>query len=259
MDLNCILETTAGGNSENNGEVECSNRTNANMVRSALTTMKSIIILNGSNLQIEIEELWCFALQHCVFIQRRLYNQMRKDIPYFLVYGIRPTAKELVLFGSIVTLINPSKNLLPKLSNERATEVYFVGFSNHDSCRLVWIPGSPRKFYRARQCIIDDSKTFCLLQNQFSSPALPILTKLDETLASKLESMIVSPTQLDTTDQKFVPVDIKSFTVTLPPPGISIGLQLRDAFHSENTSSFTYLQVSTADLPSQCFHHLHQC
>jgi hypothetical protein len=32
MDLNCVLETTSGGNSTNNGTVERGNRVNANMV-----------------------------------------------------------------------------------------------------------------------------------------------------------------------------------------------------------------------------------
>ena len=49
--LNCLLETTGGGNSTNNGMVETGNRSRANMVRSSLATMD---IMFGNELPKEI-------------------------------------------------------------------------------------------------------------------------------------------------------------------------------------------------------------
>jgi hypothetical protein len=89
LELNCILETTAGGNSTNNGMVERGNRVNANMIRSALTTLKSLIPPDELPTSMKIEELWCFALRHSVFVQRRMYNRLRKDTPFFLVFKKR--------------------------------------------------------------------------------------------------------------------------------------------------------------------------
>jgi hypothetical protein len=91
VDLSCLLQTTAGGNSTNNGRVERGNRTKANMICSQLTTMQMIM---GKNLppSVPIEKFWCFAYQHSNFILRRTYNRLRGDIPYFLVHGTRPSA-----------------------------------------------------------------------------------------------------------------------------------------------------------------------
>ena len=79
----CILETTGGGNSENNGRVERGNRTKADMVRAQLSAMNIIMgdLLPSSMM---IEQFWCFAYCHACFVMRRIYNRMRNDIPYFL-------------------------------------------------------------------------------------------------------------------------------------------------------------------------------
>jgi hypothetical protein len=228
VDLHCVLETTAGGHSENNGKVERGNRTNANMVRSALTTLKCILVSRKVSISIDLTKLWCFALQHSVYIQRRMYNRMRKDIPYFLVFGKRPSAKDLVVFGSLVTVVNPSKHLLPKLSEDRATSAYFIGFSNHDDCRIVWLPETPDRYYRARHCVIDDISTYTLLQHHFSSPSLPSLSTMSPSTSSTLTPMIITPQDFDTTDDKFPSTHIKTITVQLPPPSKSIGFTIRD-------------------------------
>ena len=66
--LNCLLETTGGGNSTNNGMVKSGNHPIANMIRSILLTMN---IIFGDKLEppLKIEQFWCFAYQHTCFIQ----------------------------------------------------------------------------------------------------------------------------------------------------------------------------------------------
>jgi hypothetical protein len=121
LELNCVLETTAGGNSTNNSIVERGNRVNANMIHSALTTLKSLIPKDESPTTMKIEELWCFALQYCVYVQRRMHNRLRKDTPFFLVFKKRTSALNLIIVGCWMTIINPNKNMLPKLDSNRAS------------------------------------------------------------------------------------------------------------------------------------------
>jgi hypothetical protein len=87
------------------------------MIRSMLATMKAMF---GHSLppDITIQKFWCFAYQHANFVLRRTYNASRDEIPMFLVHGKRPSALELVIPGSIMTVINPNKNGLPKLSEQ---------------------------------------------------------------------------------------------------------------------------------------------
>jgi hypothetical protein len=226
-DMNCILETTGGGNSTNNGMVERGNRVNANMVRTALTTMQTIL---GDDLppDFNIEELWCFALQHSVFVRRRLYNRMRKEIPYFLVYKRRPSFRELIPFGSILTVIKPDKNLMSKLEKDRALKAHFLGFGNSDKTRIIWIPQKPRKYFRSHHCIVEDMATLSCLQYDFASPSLPSLSKLDEITSSKLHKSIVTPLRFDYTDDRFPNQQSKSFTFQLPPHPTIIGASFKN-------------------------------
>ena len=129
VDSNCILHTTGGGNSEANGKVERTHRTLANMVGSFLSTAK-IIIGNDLPNHISIDSLWCFALQFAAYTLRRTYNRQKGDTPYHMVHGKKPSIHDLIMFGSIVTIVNPNKNILPKLSPDRAKQCYFLGYGN---------------------------------------------------------------------------------------------------------------------------------
>jgi hypothetical protein len=75
LELCYVLETSSGGNSTNNGVVvERGNCVNGNMIRTALTTLKSLIPVNQLPNDFKIEQLWCCGLQHSVFIQYHMYN-----------------------------------------------------------------------------------------------------------------------------------------------------------------------------------------
>ena len=130
IDENCILETTGGRNSTNNGQVEQVNQYDANMIRPALSTMN---ILMGDLLpkNMSIEMFWCCALQNTTMIHRRMYNWMHGDSRYFLVHKKRPSIKEFVPCGSIMTIVDPHKDKSPKLSRDRAKKGYFCAFGNN--------------------------------------------------------------------------------------------------------------------------------
>ncbi len=73
INLQCVLETTGGGNSENNGKVERPNRIKGDMVRASLATAKKIF---GHLLpkDLSIQQFWCFAYAHANYTHQRLYN-----------------------------------------------------------------------------------------------------------------------------------------------------------------------------------------
>ena len=219
VNLNCVLETTGGGNSENNGKVERQNRSKADMVRSALATGQ---ILFGADLpsDMKIEELWCFAYQHACYTHRVLYNRMRESSTYFLVHNEIPTANRLAIWGSITTAIAHNKHTLPKLSNDRAKQVYFLSFGNNTSNIIYWWPKQPRKWYRCHHAIIDQVATFAKLKHIFST-----------------DSNSDHPATID--DKKYtinLPImngpfdinDIEVVSIKLPPFPDTIGLSIND-------------------------------
>lgn len=245
LELNCVLETTSGGNSTNNGMVERGNRVNANMVRASLTTLKSLLPQDELPTTMQIEELWCFALQHCVYIQRRMYNRLRKDIPYFLVFKKRPSALDMVIFGCWMTVVNPSKNLLPKLDNNRASQANFIGFGNNCSTsKIYWSHKQPRKYFRSHHNKLDIPTTLSILQEQFASPALPSLSTLQHRTPS-LSKCVISPQHFDYTSNRFPPEDIFSITFTVPPPPTPIGALIRD----DLIINLPFIQRSLPDSP----------
>ena len=221
--LNCLLETTGGGNSTNNGMVERGNRTRANMIRSMLSTMN---MLFGEHLpkDVLIDQFWCFAYQHACFTQRRLYNRMRDEIPYFLVNGKRPSAKELIIPGSLMTIVDPNKHLKPKLDLTRTTQGYFLTYSNHCSIRLYFDPKHPTKIKRSTHCIIDDIGTMSKLMSAIGSPSISSPISDD----NPISKYIVDKASVTVSDDPFPGEEIKHFTFDLPPFPTPIGLTIAD-------------------------------
>ena len=223
--LNCLLETTGGGNSTNNGMVESGNRPKANMVRSILSTMN---IIFGQHLEppLKIEQFWCFAYQHTCFIQRRLYNRLRKDIPYVLVHGKRPSILECIIPGSILTIVDPNKNLKKKLDPTCTSRGYFLGFSNHTNVRLYFDPLHPTKIKRSVHCIVEDMATISLLMKALALPSLS--PDLPTEIPSTITSSLVEHEDLPIRNNAFPPEDIFSITLTLPIYPNPIGMTIID-------------------------------
>ena len=218
VQLNCVLQTTSGGNSENNGKVERPHQTQANMVRAALSAMNTIVKEESViGKKIQVLDFWCFAYTHAVHTQRRLYNRTIKDIPFFKVHNKRPSAKELVPFGSVITIVNPSKNTLPKLSPDRANKGYFLGFGNHVRSILYWDPKHPTSYKRSYHAIVEDTMTLSLLQPSFTTP-----------MNNNETEVPISMREFQLVDSPFRVENIKTVTIPLPPRGSSLGLNVRD-------------------------------
>ena len=132
VQLNCVLETTGSGNSNNNGKVERQNRSKADMVLSALATGQNLF---GSDLpsDMTIETFWCFAYQHACYTHCVLYNRLHKAFTYVLVGNVIPTVNHLEIWGSITTAIAPNKNSMPKLSQVHSSHINVLSFGNNTS------------------------------------------------------------------------------------------------------------------------------
>ena len=225
VDLNCILETTGGGNSTNNGVVERGNRTRANMVRAQLATL-NLLIHKVLPSDMDIRQFWCYAYQHSCFLQRRLYNRSIDDIPYFLIHKKRPSALELIVIGSIMTIINPSKNLAPKLDSHRAKRGYFLGFSNHTKIRNYWTPDNPTTVLTSSHCIVEDIATMEQLQVAFSS--MDFHTEPIKETPQLVKDIMVTPESLEIIDEPFPGSTTLHFQLELPPFPATIGFNLAD-------------------------------
>jgi hypothetical protein len=191
--------------------------------------MKTLIPVEEHPSDMDFTELWCFALQHAIFVQRRLYNRLRKDIPYFLVWKRRPSVLDVIPFGSWMTVIDPQKHLLKKLDPKRASRNNFIGFTNNSSSgKLYWNHRDPRNFFRSHHNTLDITSTLAQLQASFASPALPPLSQLNQEKTTQLNTCIIPPSQFDYIDRPFPPSSISSFTFTLPPHPTSIGALICD-------------------------------
>lgn len=242
IEMNCILQTTGGGNSENNGKVERSHRTLADMVRSSLGTAK---IIFGSKLpkKLKITMFWCFALQNACEKLRRLYNKNRGNTPYFMVHNVKPKLSDLAIFGSFVTIVNPNKAKMPKL-NERSKECYFLGFGNNVRNILYWNPQQPYTYSRAHHAIINDVKTFDAVQHIFSTNVHSDTDKLKD--ENEEINLIFS-------DSAFPSKDILSFKFKIPTYPTTVGIEILDdvTLNLPYIKSCVYNSVAYRNIPSK--------
>ena len=232
----CILETTGGGNSCNNGVVERGNRTKADMVRSQLSTM-NILMKNDLPEGMNIEKFWCFAYTHSSFVLRRTYNRMRGDIPYFLVHGERPSAQELIPLGAIMTIIDPHKSLLPKLSRKRAEAAYFLGYANHSKIRMYWSKSSPMVVKRSAHNVIEDIETMKRLEPSFIETSN---APFDLSIEHEYKEKIVTTETIDVSRSAFHESEITKVEIKLPLPPTKIGLKICD----DDLTNMPYIQKS---------------
>ncbi len=219
IQLNCILETTGGYNSENNGMVERPHGTLADMMRASLLGAKHLF---GDQLpsNLQIQKFWCFALQHSSYTMRRKYNRMRDTTPYFLVHGKRPSIDHLAIFGSRVTIVNPKKERMKKLSMERSEYGHFLSFGNNVNNILYWKSSTPMDYHRAHHAVIDDAWTLDKLKNQFTilGPN-DVVTNIEND-----EHIDLVPIQ----NGPFKKEEIRECVFQVPPVGTKIGMCLQD-------------------------------
>lgn len=235
VNLECVLESTGGSNSENNGKVERPHGTLANMMRASLYNAKYIF---GDKLpkNMTVQNLWCFALQHSAYTMRRVYNRMRKNTPYFLVHGKRPSLNHLAIFGSRVVIVETKNQKMKKLTMDRSSFGYFLSFGNNVNNILYWTEDDPKTYNRAHHAIIDDVYTFDKLKSQFKLMSTTTDIPPDQDIDKSEDFVDLVPLQ----DGPFPDDEIRTCTFALPPLGQSIGLTLDD----DNTYNLPYI-VST--------------
>ena len=244
----CVLESTGAGNSTNNGKVERQNRTKADMIRAALSTL-GIMIKDDLPEDLSIESFWCLAYTHSNFVKRRMYHRMKQSTPHFLISNKKPSARELVPLGSFMTVVHPNKQLLPKLSPNRATRVYFMGYSNHTKIRLYWDKNHPYMIKRSSNCIIEDVPTMHKLEKCFSSSFLNTDEKT-RNCHKDITDNIVTTEMFDVADCPFETDNICKVKIVLPPINVSIGFILK----SDLVVGLPIIQSTVFN--SAAYHHL---
>ena len=171
-----------------------------------------------------MEQFWCLAIQNTTLIKRRCYNRMRKNSPYNIVHGKKASIKELVPCGSLMTIIDPDKNNMPKLSQDQAKRGYFCAFGNNLKFCLYWDETSPYIIKRSFHCIIENTATFAILEDKiFSSSGIDEINITDD-----IKHKMVTDDTLNICDTAFPDKDIKTITLTLPPAPQPLGLRLMD-------------------------------
>ena len=236
---NCILETTGGGNSSNNGMAEVQNRADATLVRSGLMTLL-LMIRHVKPAELDIRKFWCCILMLVNEVKRKVINRMRGDSPFFLVHGRRPSAKELVIPGSIMTIINPSSKV-PKLSPDKVKQGYFLCYGNNVRMINYWDPQNPYSIQHCYHAIIEDVQTIDQLSGTFNVTYNPETIELNSSSSPSINAT-TSPVQC-----LVHPTTLQS---NLLQPTAQ---QMYDELSNETTAS-TLLQSSLLDTSSFGFH-----
>jgi hypothetical protein len=108
--------------------------------------------------------------EECIIASVRLFLT-------FLSVKNRLSALDLVFFVCWMTIVNPNKNLLPKLDDNRATRAKFIEFGNNCSTsKIYWFHKQPRQYYHSYHNKLNILTTLSILQEQFASPLLPSLS-----------------------------------------------------------------------------------
>jgi hypothetical protein len=68
--------------------------------------------------------------------------------PYEAVHGTKPSVSHCFVLGSLMTIVNGSKTK-PKISEDRFSVAYFLGYGNNYHFSLFWDPNDPHNYKRA--------------------------------------------------------------------------------------------------------------
>ena len=138
---NIIVQTLGGYASYLNGKNEGHNKTLANITRD--------ILLNSSHKR----ELWCFAYQYAIWLSHRTENIFCGGVPYFLWHGIRPSYKNIKIWGVRFYIINgrATRKKLDDISHRG----YFMGYAATTGVILYWKPEQPFIIHRAHHVWFD--------------------------------------------------------------------------------------------------------
>jgi hypothetical protein len=154
--MNLVLETTGGYASKLNGKNESMNGNSKDMIRTFLQARS------------HSDDKWCFAFCYAIWIIRRVLNQRIKMTPYEKWHSVKPSFKDLTVFGCHVYILNAT-NSRKALDSRTQTDLrdivtnqdidgYFMGYSNTTKVVLYWDPKT-NKIKRTHHCFLDEFDT----------------------------------------------------------------------------------------------------
>eukprot|EP00978_Attheya_sp_CCMP212_P031386 scaffold118389_cov51-Attheya_sp.AAC.3 len=168
--LDLILKTTGGYASNLNGKNESMNGNAKDMVRTFLQDRS------------HSDDKWSFAFCYAIsWIIRHILNTRVKMTPYEKRHNIKPSFKELTVFGCHVYILNATvtQNALDSRTQTDLRNVvtnsdidgYFMGYSSTTKVVLYWDP-TTNKIKRTHHCFLDECDTKVSLNQKHNPDAL---------------------------------------------------------------------------------------
>eukprot|EP00978_Attheya_sp_CCMP212_P028087 scaffold95999_cov85-Attheya_sp.AAC.1 len=156
VSMNLILETTGGYVSKLNGKNESLNGYAKGMVQ--------VFLMSRSH----TDDKWCFAFCYAIWIIRRVLNTRIKMTPYEKWHSIKPSFKDMTIFGCHVYALNATvtrkaldsrtQTDIRKIVTNQDIDGYFMGYSNTTKVVLYWDP-TTNKIKRTHHCFLDEFDT----------------------------------------------------------------------------------------------------
>eukprot|EP00978_Attheya_sp_CCMP212_P033185 scaffold132841_cov57-Attheya_sp.AAC.1 len=218
--LNLILETTGGYASNVNGKNESMNGNAKGMVRTFLQARS------------HSDDKWC--------IITRILNTQVKMTPYEKWHDIKPSFKELTVFGCHVYVLN-AKVTRKALDSRTQTDLrdvvtnsdidgYFMGYSNTTKVVLYWNP-TTNKIKCTHHCFLDEFDTE-VSPNQKHNPGALLLAECatgHQNFVPPNEADIqFQVSNFDIATSAFPASECSTFQVPIPPQGHRFYLQIGD-------------------------------
>eukprot|EP00978_Attheya_sp_CCMP212_P016076 scaffold41833_cov35-Attheya_sp.AAC.4 len=192
-----IVDTTGGYASNLNEKIETMHGTSKHMTRALLQARS------------HADDIWCFAFTYSIFIISRTINSRIKMTPHKKWHSIKPSFKDLTVFGCHVYVLNATKthkvldsitrtDLRDVITNHNI-DVHFMGYSN-----------TTKKHTPGALLLAE-----CATGHQNYVPPPP-------------EDMHLTVSQFDVAKSAFPAKECHTYQVDIPPQGQRFYIQVRD-------------------------------
>ena len=126
-----------------------------------------------------------------------------------------------------MTIVDPHKGSMDKLSKDRAKKGYFCAFGNNLRFYLYWDPQSPKTLKRSYHAIVEDTATFAILEKKIFSFTDADDDKQPE-VPEDVKTKIITEGIFSSCATPFPDREVRSITITLPSYPQPLGLRLAD-------------------------------
>jgi len=226
--LNLILETTGGYASNLNGKIETMHGTSKDMTRALLQARS------------HSDDKWCFAFTYAIFIIRRTINSRIKMTPYEKWHSIKPSFKDLTVFGCHVYVLNATKSRkaldsrtqtdLRDIITNQDIDGYFMGYSNTTKVVVYWDPTN-NTIKRTHHCFLDEFDTRVSSKQKHTPGALLLAecaTGHHNYVPPPPEDIHLTVSQFDIAKSAFPAEECHTYQVDIPPQGQRFYIQVGD-------------------------------